>query len=58
LDLVNMIRWFHDGAALVVVGADETDVGQAGNRENLNFYRIDPWDRRGPSGDERGAARI
>jgi Tol biopolymer transport system component len=24
-----------------VVGADETDVGQAGNRENLNFYRID-----------------
>jgi Tol biopolymer transport system component len=40
-DLVNMIRWFHDGAALVVVGADETYVGQAGNRENLNFYRID-----------------
>jgi len=40
-DLVNMIRWFHDGAALVVVGADETYLGQAGNRENLNFYRID-----------------
>lgn len=35
------LSWFHDGAAVMVVGLDESYSGPAQSREGLNYYRID-----------------
>jgi Tol biopolymer transport system component len=33
--------WFHDGSAVLVVGANETEVGSLENNDNLNLHRIE-----------------